>query len=787
LSVQEQTHKEERIMASLLPNDAQANYILSLADISPHNVECVGVKAAHLGEMARAGFPVPDGFVLTTGAFDRFLKALAPGPDISPEAVIAATLPTAVAEALLAAADALGDVSLAVRSSGTTEDLPGASFAGQYETVLDVRGEEALVAAVQRVFASAFGHRVTFYHAAQGQHARGRMAVLVQRMVTADAAGVAFTANPVTGDRAEMIISAVRGSGERLVSGHATPDEWIVRDQEAVCRITREGAIDANQALAVAALARRVEAHFGGIPQDIEWALVGDELHLLQTRPITALPEPIAWKVPQPGAWARHIRLGEWLGEPLTPLFASWGLPQIEERFRTNQRQIAGVSAPQPMHMLVNGWYFCSLSFLPSSPANMLWKLLRLLPKALVQPRGPAMTMPFTARFGVELFVQEWRVTLLPRYQTLVQQNASRVDQLDVPDLIRLVEELASVAGDYFTSITLVAGFAWKAEIPLAAFYRTSLFPRIGGSHQRLLCGLSAVSPVSTSHAVACLDWFHPTLGEQSSSRVTGPDLAAGAKLGFAEKERLQAEAQARSALAHEPKRLARFEKLLVTAQRFGRIREEQVVSFTLGWPVMRRALLRLGGILVERGVLLTAEDVFFLTRAELLAALTESEPAGSLTPGVMERRKLWQRQRGLTPPLVLGEMTPMMKRIFESSENILRSEVGLPVRDGLAGLPASPGRASGPARVIRTPEEFDRLQPGDVLIAPVTTPAWTPLFAHAAAVVTDTGSPLAHASLAAREYGIPAVVGTGNATARLRDGQRVLVDGNTGLVEVQS
>jgi len=439
------------------------------------------------------------------------------------------------------------------------------------------------------------------------------------------------------------------------------------------------------------------------------------------------------------------------------------------------------------MHMLVNGWYFCSLSFLPSSPAGMLWRLLRYaLPKALVHPRRVAMTMPFTARFGVELFVREWRTGLLPHYQTLVQESTSRVDQLDAPGLIRLVDELVDVAGDYFTSITAVAGFAWKAARGISAFYHKYLFPRIGGSHQRLLCGLSDVSPVPTGHAVACLDWFHPTLGEQTSSRVTGPDPAAGARLGFAEKERLQAEVQARSALAHEPKLLARFEKLLDTAQRFGRVREEQVASFTLGWPLMRRALLRLGGILMERAVLLTAEDVFFLTRAELLAALTESSPAGSLAPGVVERRKLWQRQRRLTPPLVLGEMTPIMKRIFEGTMNMLRSEVELPVRDGLAGLPASPGRASGPARVICTPEEFDRLQPGDVLIAPVTTPAWTPLFVHAAAVVTDSGSPLAHASLAAREYGIPAVVGTGNATARLRDGQRVLVDGNTGLVEVQ-
>ena len=777
-------------MTSLLPDEAHMNYILSLADIPPYAAESAGAKAAKLGELARAGFSVPDGFVLTTDAFERFLAANALGPDISPEAVAAATLPTDVADALLAAAEVLGDVPLAVRSSGTSEDLPNASFAGQYETVLDVHGREALITAVQRIFASAFSRRVIAYRATQAPQAIVRMAILVQRQVMADAAGVAFTANPVTGDRSEVIISTVKGSGERLVSGQATPDEWIVCDPEAVCRTAPERAITADQALAVAALARRIEAHFGGTPQDIEWALVGDELFLLQARPITALPEPVVWKAPLPGAWARHIRLGEWLGDPVTPLFESWLLTRIEERFYADYRQIAGAPTLQPMHVVVNGWYFCSLSFLllPSSLANMLWRLLRYsLPKALVQPRGVAMSMPFTAKFGVELFVREWRAELLPRYQALVEQSASRVDQLDASDLVHLVEELARVAGDYFTSITLVAGFAWKAEMPLAAFYRKYLFPRIGGSYQRLLCGLSDVSLVSTSHDVACLDWFHPTVGERDPQSATSPHLASESLRGRIVDERLQAEAEARSALAREPKLLTQFEKRLSTAQRFGVIREEQVASFTLGWPVMRRALLRLGGILMERGVLLTAEDMFFLTRAELLVALTESSPAESLAPGVVVRQKLWQRQRRLVPPLILGETTPMMKRIFERGANTLRPDGRSPVESGLAGLPASPGRASGPARVIRTPEEFDRLQPGDVLVAPVTTPAWTQLFAHAAAVVTDTGSPLAHASLAAREYGIPAVVGTSNATARLRDGQVVIVDGNTGWVEVQS
>jgi len=775
-------------MTSLLPNNAHIDYVLSLADIPPHDAERAGAKAAKLGELARAGFPVPDGFVLTTSAFDRFMAANVLGPDSSPEAVAAASMPAVVVDSLLSAAGVLGDIPLAVRSSGVAEDLPNASFAGQYETVLDVRGTDALLAAVRRVFVSAFSRRVTTYRATQAPQATARMAVLVQRMIAAEAAGVAFTANPVTGDLAETVISAVRGSGERLVSGQATPDEWIVRNQEAMCRAAPEGAIDANQVLAVAELARRVEAHFGGIPQDIEWALVGDELFLLQARPITALPNAVVWKATLPGAWARHIRLGEWLGDPVTPLFESWGLQQIEERFGANTRQLTGVPVPQPMHMLVNGWYFCSLSFLPSSPASTLWRLLRYaLPKVLVQPRRVAMMMPFTARFGVELFVREWRETLLPHYQSLVQEGASRLDQLDAPGLIHLIDELVGVAGDYFTSITAVAGFAWKAEMPLAAFYRKYLFPRIGGSHQRLLCGLSHVSLVSASHAVACLDWVDPTAGERNPQPATGLDPEALNRLARAKVERLQAEAEARSALAHQPKLLAQFEKRLATAQRFGVIREEQVASFTLGWPLMRRALLRLGELLVEREALVIAEDVFFLMRSELLAALADSKAHESLASGVMERRKLWQCQRRLTPPLFLGEMTPMMKRIFESTENMLKQQGKLSVEKGLVGMPASPGRASGHACVIRAPEEFDRLQPGDVLIAPVTTPAWTPLFAHAAAVVTDTGSPLAHASLAAREYGIPAVVGTGNATARLQNGQKVLVDGNTGLVEVLS
>src|ERR1700730_12948959 len=177
-------------MANMLQNDAHATYVLSLTDIPQRAIERAGAKAAKVAELARTGFLVPDGFVLTTSAFDRFLAVNALGPDSSPQAVAAASLRTDIADALLAAAEGLGDVPLAVRSSGIDEDLPNASFAGQYESVLDVRGADALQAAVRRVFVSSFSRRVAAYRAAQAPQATVRMAALVQRMIAAEAAGV---------------------------------------------------------------------------------------------------------------------------------------------------------------------------------------------------------------------------------------------------------------------------------------------------------------------------------------------------------------------------------------------------------------------------------------------------------------------------------------------------------------------------------------------------------------------------------------------------------------------
>jgi pyruvate,water dikinase len=194
----------------------------------------------------------------------------------------------------------------------------------------------------------------------------------------------------------------------------------------------------------------------------------------------------------------------------------------------------------------------------------------------------------------------------------------------------------------------------------------------------------------------------------------------------------------------------------------------------------MRRAVLRIGESLAAREVFPEPDDVFFLTRDEVLSALNGTGVAA--TVDVAERRARRDEQGGLLAPLMVGRMTRMMERLWEKMPRLVGA---IPSDTALvSGTPASAGRATGLVRVVRGPREFDLLQPGEILVAPLTAPAWTPLFTRAAGVVTDVGSLASHASIIAREYGIPAVVGCGDATVRLRTGMRIIIDGSTGNVE---
>jgi phosphohistidine swiveling domain-containing protein len=494
--------------------------------------------------------------------------------------------------------------------------------------------------------------------------------------------------------------------------------------------------------------------------------------------PMSGRSDDAIWDAPLPGIWTREIRLGEWLGAPVTPLFESWLLTGIEEAAHADYSRLVGIPIARPIHVIVNGWYFYGFNFLPTRPLAMLAMLVgHILPRLVLHPRRVAIAFPPIAHLGIGWAERDWRTRIRPAYLRAVADGWADVEFADPARLVALIDGLADAAGHYFTALTMVAGYASKAEVPFARFYRADVGPRAGGSHLDLLAALRDEPPAPDASAVRSLDWSEPTLGEapvaSNRGEVVGRHRAA-------RERRLTAEAQARAVLASEPKLLRRFEGSLAETQRSSLIREELVAEFTQPWPLLRRAVLRLGEELVRRRVIGRPEDVFYLQKVELDAALAGDRADRSGL--VDDRRRTRDRQATLVPPLHIGQVPPMFERIVRTAVAAIRGPAE-PGQGDLVGIPASGGLARGPARIVHSPDEAERIQPGDILVCPMTAPAWAPLFGRIAGIVTDTGGVAAHASIIAREYGLPAVVGAGVATAQLRDGELIEIDGSTGIV----
>ncbi|MFI5662854.1 PEP/pyruvate-binding domain-containing protein [Streptomyces sp. NPDC051684] len=300
--------------------------VLDLRSVDATMLATVGGKAANLGELTRAGLPVPHGFCVTTDAYRRIpatdgLAGLR--PDKARRLLVESEVPRDLRDAILAAyaelgAESGGDVAVAVRSSATAEDLPYASFAGQQDARLNVVGADAVLDAVRRCWASLWTDRAVSYRESNGiDHGRVQLAVVVQRMVDSAVSGVMFTADPVTGRRDQAVIDASPGLGEAVVSGAVNPDHFVVDGREIVerrlgdkrflvCSLAGGGTekvdigentapcLTDSQVLRLAALGAKVQAHYGS-PQDTEWAIdARGEVHLTQSRPITTLfPLPV--------------------------------------------------------------------------------------------------------------------------------------------------------------------------------------------------------------------------------------------------------------------------------------------------------------------------------------------------------------------------------------------------------------------------------------------------------------------------------------------------------------
>ena len=469
-----------------------------LEELHRDAVEHAGGKGANLGELIKAGFEVPPGFCVTTAAYrravaeaglagviDDALREVRTDDPASAEAASAQIvtlfedlpLPDDLSEAIVAAYRALGEQPVAVRSSATAEDLPGASFAGQQATSLNVRDPDALLDAVRHCWGSLWSTRAIAYRQHRGvHHDRVAVAVVVQQLIPAEVSGILFTANPVTGARDEIVVNTAFGLGEAIVGGLTTPDSFTLnretlkvrerqtglQEMETVLaeRGTTEQPLDLERsavpALTDAQLARlgeiglRIERHFGR-PQDVEWAYdASGRYWVLQARPITNLPPPpldqVRWDPPFPNsAWWRR-QVVENLPEPLSPLFDELYVREGLELSIDSMMAFLRLTyvrledfADRPFFATINGYAYSRANY------KLSWKtfpvMLRLLLDEfrLLFREGPAY----------------WREQALPAYLDMIERWKA-VDLADASDerLLAGVRELAVQDAHYWFACT---------------------------------------------------------------------------------------------------------------------------------------------------------------------------------------------------------------------------------------------------------------------------------------------------------------------------------------------
>jgi pyruvate,water dikinase len=835
--------------------------VAPLSHFGRNDLLLAGGKGANLGELARAGFKVPSGFIITTAAYDLLLQKnglqrrfrnLLDAIDVSDSDSIAdvsqqirdsfqhASAPEPIHVEAIDAYRQLGGGSVAVRSSATAEDLPEAAFAGQQETFLNVVGEKSLLEAVQACWASLWSERAILYRAHHNvDQSSVKLAVVVQQMVPADVAGVMFTANPVSGARDELVIDANPGLGESVVAGLVTPDHYVVSKRwrrlkeqrlgrrEVIVRAKAGGGteqiVPAEETTDTATLSPQaisklsqlgiaIERQYGA-PQDIEWAWIKDDTKtgkflILQARPMTALPEPL--KISGPMRLIVPMLAEMWPTRPY-PLDMTTFTGAVERAIGNLLVTMIGKSAPSPDE-----------AFLEEDGVVVQFKLPQVhpSPSMLITPwitfwrtrhREPARweADPLLAEYisraraieQEDLRMLTWKQNIETLHELLALiPHAMQLRERYLPPAILGLAGLWLLLAlarrrDRFSA--LISGVKTKTTETNQALEDLATQIRADQTLQDLFqhtpAGQLRAELENSLTGKAFLErfnWFLDEYGHRETALTISqpawkdqPELVFEILKVLAETElqqvdrdeawqRTRDELLAESILGTRHLRNL-FQKSLTNTRYFFQIREDTHFYATLVQPTIRRVSLELGKRLVQAGALDKDTDIFHL-RLDELEAFGESWPP--LEQTVAQIRALVAHRKAKRESLANKPMIdPRLLAVTsqgKAGEGVL-----------LQGTSGSPGVARGPARIVRDVSEFGKLQAGDVLVAPVTNPAWTPLFQRAAAVVVDTGGSASHAAIVAREYGVPAVMGTMNGTRELKDGQWIQVDGSRGLV----
>ncbi|WP_233561981.1 PEP/pyruvate-binding domain-containing protein [Sorangium cellulosum] len=819
-----------------------------LSELSRADLSTAGGKGANLGELVRLGLPVPPGFVVSAAAYAEQARAWGLGVRLSAhlarsgwkaaasqvaELFESGELLPEIEAAVRDAYRELGAPAVAVRSSATAEDLADASFAGQHETYLDVTGEDELLVALRRCWASLWSPRALRYRAVRGMdHLGVHIAVVVQRMVPADFAGVLFTVDPVAQRADRMLLEVAPGLGEAIVSGHTTGDVYRLRrapfagpaelrpdgpdgapdpagagDVAIEDRDLREAGRPAPSDAVVLDLGRlglRLESHFG-CPQDVEFAIAGGSIHLLQSRPITTLGAAEIEPLPPPPT--------------LTRLQRRMVESNDNDRFPVAPRPLDQWGFRMSIPAIVRAVRFLGLHVDEADEralVDQVWRELFVLPP--VRPTLRLLGLPHKVAASLrDDGMAWWEGEAFPRIQEVCAPADLRA--MDDAALLRradrIVETTTEVLGERFErSVSQLAAVALRVPVTLAVGRKRAdavLGDLVSGLHTRTsdvnfaLFQLARRAASAGPEVARAIGEGHPEelRGSEAGRAYLAEVEAFLDEHGYRESKGLYLSAPTwrqdpaplwgllrglldaveppseeagmkryHTALEEVTRKLRfvpglpdAFRRTLDRLRRAILFRERSHFDVVRSFSALQAIVAELARRLHERGRLPVADDIFYLTDAEVRAWIRGEAPP-------LDEVKRLVRRRRATYGVVNGRW---QKRAFRAGAGGSGSE--------LRGSGASSGVVRGKARIVRDEREFERLKAGEILVCPYTNPAWTPLFTLAAGVVTDTGGAVSHAAIVAREYGIPAVLGAAGATERIADGQEIVVDGAEGRV----
>jgi len=868
------------------------NYIIRFKQLTKNDISLAGGKGANLGEMTHANLPIPPGFVLTTDAYHAFVStnglqekiielahtvsvtdpqsgktAAEQIRDLFMQGQIEEQLATEITNAykileteflsktrFLSTSDQPSQesqIAVAVRSSATAEDLPTASFAGQQDTYLNIQGQDALLEAVKKCWASLWTARAMAYRMRQEiDPASVSLAVVVQQLIPADAAGILFTANPTNGQRDEILINATWGLGEAIVSGLVTPDTVVV-DQEKLEILSRETTtktvmtvrtatgteeqaipqaqqeqpvLDDEQARQLADYGAQIETHYG-MPMDIEWAIANGEIAILQARPITSLPDPkpaalqdVVWEPIAPKTiWMRR-QIVEHMPEPLSPLFEDLyleqGMAQSIDRLLAAMGEVGGSDfdferiMPHGFAGTINGYAYTSGSF-KMDTRNFI-ATLRIYSRIFKFTKMP---------------IFDWHGVVLPEYQELIARWAAlELATAEDRELLTGIREMAAADISFWFGSSMSLGLSRTMDPFFDRMLRSFLFrsalpePRPGSSSflrgfdskaldaqadmeamanqlreseslralvddtpaQELMAvlaehpeGQPIVEGIQRyldeyGHQIYNLDFVDPTQNEDPLPMLlslktlvdNAPEQAVRFRQAKMAEERDTLVDETTNALNPLSRRL--FKWLWKWTKHYAPYREHVMFYMGAAWPTLRKVAHELGQRLTDAGSLAAPDDIYYLESDEIMQAIDASANGQSVSEFIQltaERRALREARMQLTPPAKIPERStlklgPINLSMFDPTPTGVVNEG--PVLNGYA---VSTGKVTAPASVIHSIEDFKQMQPNTILVCTTTTPAWTPLFSQAVGLVTDVGGALAHGSIVAREYGIPAVM----------------------------